>query len=415
MSNVQDRPQRQRKSVCHYSDDNPNTFTVKIRKGDQKHIVDDGRSDDSVVLEHSVKRPRVFPRSKHAINNQAQQFSQSDSCRVSEEDMIVTSVGAAKGQTLPRRRGRPPRRPSNDDSTSSSSCQSSSDVGTIRSTAPRTKMTTKLAAQKAEQIPTIPLRRKKRVRILMSSTSSSSKPSDEIICHTAAVQPVFPIEYNSKQNRINMYDAIINEERKPPPPSDWVHLEVADKLPKSLAASISSRPVGRPRNSTSQNAFPPQSIPVDVTASTIAPAISITAIASRQYPLFPPQTDEFQFADSKNHISDKNIRRNTKEWIILGDCRGSVSLWMVGHQRPLCRVSTAASQREEGRVILSKKVISYPNAIQQTAWSYSDIVLVLTETDLEGIQIVPPQQFRGLDIHRADPCQNRLFLVKTSN
>jgi hypothetical protein len=439
------RPQRQRKSVSHYSDDNPNTFTVKVKKGDTVENTKEIRSKQQVGQQtfsgrKGIKRPHAgFLSTKHESNN-----NNDDKFDVSDDDdnVIIASLvqqegdanGSASTPVSPRR-GRPPKRTppvthkkgKKRDTSSSSSSRSSSPKGTINSSAPRTKMTTKVSAAKKtsnmattfiSSSSTVPNqgRRRKRVRILTepSLLRSSVKRQDEIICHTAAIQTVLPAYLVCVNNSAkDSYEEHLNEVIPPRPiVSDWTLLESNDDLNcrqgKSSSSTVTSSRQSMSSQFRSSRATPTIStIPFDVTATSSKPDSYITAFSRRQsrYSQQLSKNKSGAFRDYRQ----KQIELD--EWVVTGDCYGGVSLWKVGWGYQLCQLQTAASQREEGRIVLSKKTISFPNEILQTAWSYNDIVLVLSDSDLEGINVSYNRTFQDETISRKMKTQNRLFLV----
>jgi hypothetical protein len=419
------RPQRQRKSVNHYSDDNPNTFTVKVKRGDRVDNTHEIRSSQLAEVQSNrkgIKRPHAgFPGTKNSkIESNISKLNQSgdsdDDDNVIIASLVQQDVAAVSTSATPAapRRGRPPKRippvtnkSNKRDSSSSSSSRSSSPRGTISSSAPRTKMTTKMSAPKKTptstttastsiSILTVPnqIRRRKRVRILtktsLLSASSSEVPQNEMISHPAAIRTVLPAhEVCANSIRKEPYEEYLSEIIAPRPTvSEWTRLEPNDESyfrpGKSSSSTNSSTRNSMTLLSRSSKMTPTiTKIPLDVTATTVKTDVSITAFSRRQHPY------SRQLQKKNVHTPGDNCRQinESDEWVVTGDCYGGVSLWKVGWGRQLCRLRTAASQREQSRVILSKKVISYPNEVLQTAWSFHDVILVLTDADLEGIKV----------------------------
>ena len=109
------RPQRQRKSVCHYSDDNPNTFTVKVKKSERLENASDSGAELPTSEEKKsasrkgVKRPRPSDtRTKTPIDNEHRQQQQQQQGDDSDDDdnVIIASLvqqGTAVPATTPAR------------------------------------------------------------------------------------------------------------------------------------------------------------------------------------------------------------------------------------------------------------------------------------------------------------------------
>jgi hypothetical protein len=107
----------------------------------------------------------------------------------------------------------------------------------------------------------------------------------------------------------------------------------------------------------------------------------------------PPESSGF--AVSNAMLTWWSVRQDRCSEVLAGDCRGRLILYRISSgycnnadiQRPLRIVTcTSAHQRELSRVIVSKKVICFPNAIVQCAWC-RDVIAVLTASELEILSV----------------------------
>ena len=168
------RPQRERKTVRHYTDDNPNTFTVKRRKGDPP--------EPSPPKPTGAKRGRKPGRKKKNVSHSS---AETAATTAASPTKLKSATAAAVASTSP----------------------------TTTATAPETTNT--------------PRKRKMRV---VSESGNNNSPHDTILSHAVALQPIFPeavvlTTTVAASNHNNTSSS--NGTQQPPPPPTWKRLGTA--------------------------------------------------------------------------------------------------------------------------------------------------------------------------------------------
>jgi len=393
------RPVRQRKTVAHYSDDNPNTFTVKTKKG--KAAAADNSSS----------------RNDHG-KMQAQQQKTDQLARPQSSTTAAPQKAAASTGT-PKKRGRPPkpkpaqelltkqRQRSSGSTGSAASASAASSVvsffptrggggGTKRNhnsnssrssssnhtkkkkqpplaaaaafaAAPtKTPSPTELSSptkqlHSASSLPTTTTPRKRKMRPVESSdhptSADAAADQDTILAHAATVQPILPWNLLCSSSS-------------------------SSSVPRTAAAAacraLGPAPVWRPwRDDVSSGG-----------GLDNAAASSASAAATTTTPL-PPH-----LAAPEAQLTWFQLRQDDPRYAVTGNVRGVVALYDLSSARgsPIQTISvTQAAVRENQRVVTSRTYIHYPNAVLQCAWC-RHVVVLLTENELEARSASAPHQ-----------------------
>ena len=351
-----ERPQRHRRGVNHYSDDNPSTFTVKRRRGSEGFVVD----EDGVLPEINAAERRAA----RAEGRRQRSYSKPRDIRhltnhhhhVNVNSTTTTTTTTTTGM-VKRGPGRPPnphkrkRRLTKKNDTSS--------TGTGNNSTTHSNNGERINQSQHET---------NELKESLSSSTTTPLQTDEIIAHSVTIQPVLPLTFPDKPTLAQRYPQFyqknhhIRSQTPPFPPAAASGLATQNWTRIVEAHQERWVPLQQPGTSSSNN------------NNGSREEQSLLALPAAPWTCFA-------------------VRKDDPLYFGVGDAAGNLLLY--NSQPPAVCIQTVvtfAAKREAERPILwsqtaQKGVISYPNAVGAVCW-HRHICVVWTRQEVEIFDVV---------------------------
>ena len=331
------RPSRRRKSVHHYTDDNPSTFTVKRKKGDPEPVAGDTGSRRGPTATTSTTTASVKRRLTKKPRN-AGASSGDNNGRRSSSSSLTTAVAKLSNGGKVALAG----------ANGSISISKISKSGTHQLLPSHS--TAAAASSTASSTRASPNRLSKRKRVVTVATAPQNNPmpaTDQIMCHAVQGQAVLPVHFC--QSQTNSTSSTQWAARYPTVYHRTLPVEPPHPLWKQVTTNTTATLTGIPWIDT-QTTTTSSSL-LSTSATVPPPALSTLQL------LAPPPITCFSVT-AGTHVA-------------VGDSAGGVWLFHAAaavHRPWHCIQTTSAAIREQARTITSKRVIRYPNAVQACQW-----------------------------------------------
>lgn len=335
------RPVRRRKGVSHYSDDNPNTFTVKLKKGEEEEEEEE-QSDAKQQKTSSSRHGR-----RNRTSGQRRNSGSASSSRSSPSSFAALTAAASSVNN--------------------------------RSKSLKTKGKTEDAAKVGNLyygVSSFPRHHQNNnnhnKRRLTNQQQQQQQPvepppppeqHDTVLAHACAIQPILPWNVLTTTTAATHAASLLLYDSRFTPSS--LMTPVWKAVPQQL----------HQHSSMSHH----HHVSTSSTTTTAAAAGSTTA-------------QLHVVAQGAASMTWFSVRQDDGQYGVTGDCFGALTLYRLDTggttlERPLQVIrSSSACWRERQRVLVSKRIISYPNAVVQCSWCRGGLV-ILTNTELEILQI----------------------------